>query len=113
MDLVSTAPVEALAWAIHLSVAPVFLLAGISGLSNVLTNRVNGRIDRARRLQAGASQSSNWDCLLELQIQKNSTMACLMVAVVLFLGEAQLATGQLRRHFKVPLQGSSNYFLLQ
>ena len=140
MALVSTAPVEGLARAIHLSVAPVFLLAGISGLLNVLTNRLNRIIDRARRLQEGASQSSNRDCLLELQIQKKRiglvmkaiefatvtillvaivfvsavaaidlalivvplfvlAMACLMVAVVLFLREVQLATGQLRRRF--------------
>ena len=140
LALVTTAPVEGLARAIHLSVAPVFLLAGISGLLNVLTNRLNRIIDRARRLQEGASQSSNRDCLLELQIQKKRirlvmkaiefatvtillvaivfvsavaaidlalivvplfvlAMACLMVAVVLFLREVQLATGQLRRRF--------------
>ena len=144
LALVSTAPVEGLARAIHLSVAPVFLLAGISGLLNVLTNRLNRIIDRARRLQEGASQSSNRDCLLELQIQKKRirlvmkaiefatvtillvalvvaivfvsavaaidlalnvvplfvlAMACLMIAVVLFLREVQLATGQLRRRF--------------
>ena len=144
LALVSTAPVEGLARAIHLSVAPVFLLAGIAGLLNVLTNRLNRIVDRARRLQHEDSNSAHWDGRLELQIQKKRirlvmkaiefstvtillvalvvaivfvsavtsmdlalivvplfvlAMGCLMVAVVLFLREVQLATGQLRRRF--------------
>ena len=93
LALVTTARVEGLARAIHLSVAPVFLLAGISGLLNVLTNRLNRIIDRARRLQEGASRNSNRDCLLELQIQKKrirlvmkaiefATVTILLVALV-------------------------------
>lgn len=91
--LVSTAPVEGLARAIHLSVAPVFLLAGISGLLNVLTNRLNRIIDRARRLQDEESTSANRDSRLELQIQKKrirlvmqaigfATVTILLVALV-------------------------------
>lgn len=144
LALVSTAPVEGLARAIHLSVAPVFLLAGIAGLLNVLTNRLNRIVDRARRLQHEDSNSAHWDGRLELQIQKKRirlvmkaiefstvtillvalvvaivfvsavtsmdlalivvplfvlAMGCLMIAVVLFLREVQLATGQLRRRF--------------
>jgi len=45
------APVIGLARAIQLSVAPVFLLTGISGLLGVLTNRLSRVIDRARSLQ--------------------------------------------------------------
>ena len=144
LALVPTAPVEGLARAIHLSVAPVFLLAGIAGLLNVLTNRLNRIVDRARRLQEEDSKSTNRDGRLELQIQKKRirlvmkaiefstvtlllvalvvaivfvsavsaidlalivvplfvlAMACRMVAVVLFLREVQLATGQLQRRF--------------
>jgi lysylphosphatidylglycerol synthetase-like protein (DUF2156 family) len=66
-------PVEGLAKAIQLSVAPVFLLAGVSGLLGVLTNRLARIIDRARVLQdqsreagiAGGRQGRR-----ELQVQK-------------------------------------------
>ena len=40
---------------IDISVAPVFLLAGISGLLVVLTNRLGRTIDRSRSLQATES----------------------------------------------------------
>lgn len=39
---------------IQLSVAPVFLLAGVGALLNVLTNRLSRIIDRSRQLEAGA-----------------------------------------------------------
>jgi len=93
LALISPAPVEGLARAIHLSVAPVFLLAGIAGLLNVLTNRLNRIIDRARRLQEEDSRGTKQDGLLELQIQKKrirlvmkaielSTLTILLVALV-------------------------------
>jgi hypothetical protein len=142
--LVPTAPVEGLARALHHSVAPVFLLAGIAGLLNVLTNRLNRIVDRARQLQKEDSTGANRDGPLELGVHKKRirlvmkaielstvtillvalvvsivfvsavaaidlalivvplfvlAMGCLMVAVVLFLREVQLATGQLRRRF--------------
>lgn len=94
--LVSPAPVEGLARAIQLSVAPVFLLAGISGLLNVLSQRLNRIVDRARRLQeAGADNTKNhpWDGRQELQVQKRrialvmraigcATVTILLVAMV-------------------------------
>lgn len=66
-------PVEGLARAIQLSVAPVFLLAGVSGLLGTLTHRLARIIDRARVLQdqsreagiAGGRQGRR-----ELQVQK-------------------------------------------
>lgn len=66
-------PVEGLARAIQLSVAPVFLLAGVSGLLGTLTHRLARIIDRARTLQdqsreagiAGGRQGRR-----ELQVQK-------------------------------------------
>ncbi|MFN9620676.1 MAG: DUF2721 domain-containing protein [Synechococcaceae cyanobacterium] len=52
LAMVSTGPqVEGLAKAIQLSVAPVFLLAGVSGLLGVLTTRLARIIERARVLQ--------------------------------------------------------------
>ena len=50
--------VQMIAHVIQLSVAPVFLMAGVSGLLSVLTNRLGRIIDRARviegQLQNGA-----------------------------------------------------------
>ena len=46
------APMAAVAHAIQLSVAPVFLLSGIAGMLAVMTNRLSRIIDRARLLEA-------------------------------------------------------------
>ena len=145
--LMVMAPVEGLAKAIQLSVAPVFLLAGISGLLGVISNRLARIIDRGRELKEQTRDSSvaiTREARLELQLQKRRmglmlkaiefcsttillvalvvaivfisavaridlallvvplfvlAMACLMVAVLLFLKEVQIATGQIRRWF--------------
>lgn len=142
-----TATVETLARAIQLSVAPVFLLAGIGGLLVVLTNRLARIVDRSRRLQeqmGDATVSRARQSKQELQLQKRrmtlvlkalelctvtillvalvvaivfvsvvtaidlalvvvplfvAAMLCLMVAVLLFMREVQLAAAQLRRWF--------------
>src|SRR5687768_15148621 len=44
--------VTAIARAIQMSVAPVFLMAGISGFLNVLANRLGRIIDRARIIES-------------------------------------------------------------
>lgn len=44
--------IDTIAHVIEISVAPVFLLAGISGLLMVLTSRLGRTIDRSRSLQA-------------------------------------------------------------
>jgi hypothetical protein len=46
------AEVSGVAHVIQLSVAPVFLMAGVSGLLTVLTNRLARVIDRARVIEA-------------------------------------------------------------
>jgi hypothetical protein len=43
--------VEIIAHVIQLAVAPVFLLAGVGALLNVMTNRLGRIIDRARRVE--------------------------------------------------------------
>jgi hypothetical protein len=48
--------IDTIAHVIEISVAPVFLVAGISGLLMVLTNRLGRTIDRSRSLQK-ASES--------------------------------------------------------
>lgn len=49
-------PMESLARAIQLSVTPVFLLAGISGLLCVLTTRMGRVVDRVRELKRQRSE---------------------------------------------------------
>ena len=44
-------PVSAIAHLIQLSIAPVFLLAGIGAILNVLVNRLARVVDRVRRLE--------------------------------------------------------------
>ncbi len=48
--------ISTIAHVIEISVAPVFLLAGISGLLMVLTNRLARTIDRSRSLQAAINR---------------------------------------------------------
>ncbi len=89
---------------IDIAVAPVFLLAGISGLLVVLTNRLGRTIDRSRSLQATESEfmpeqhkqaiQREMDALLR-RVQLNNlaigmatlsaVLVCLVV-VTLFLG---------------------------
>ncbi len=72
------APVLGLARAIQLSVGPVFLLTGISGLLGVLTGRLSRVVDRARAMQdqlgrseaSGGSPSEREPVHLEMGIQK-------------------------------------------
>jgi hypothetical protein len=47
-----TIPVSTIAHLIQLSIAPVFLLAGIAGILNVLAQRLARVVDRARHLEA-------------------------------------------------------------
>ena len=70
---VSAAPIEGLAKAIQLSVAPVFLRAGVSGLLGVFTNRLARIIERARLLQDQSREapvSTGRRVRVELQVQK-------------------------------------------
>ena len=53
--------VSIIAHAIQLAVAPVFLLAGISGLLNVLSHRLSRIIDRARLTEQQISDSPSHD----------------------------------------------------
>jgi hypothetical protein len=53
-----TAAVTAIAHQIQLAVAPVFLLAGIGGIINVLAQRLARVVDRSRQLEAEAPGES-------------------------------------------------------
>lgn len=78
-------PSTALAQAIQLSLAPVFLLASMSGLLMVLTNRLTRLIDRARQLQLQShdpDQRVGRAMRLELQGQKQR-MGLILKAIAL------------------------------
>ncbi|MCP9915424.1 DUF2721 domain-containing protein [Cyanobium sp. ATX 6F1] len=86
------APVIGLAKAIQLSVAPVFLLTGISGLLGVLSNRLARIIDRANVLQETGEHSDvsgSRRLRLELGVQKqrirliNGAITCCTVTALL------------------------------
>lgn len=101
--------VTAVARVIELSVAPVFLLAGISGLLVVLTNRLARIIDRARSLRAAESEFASDEDRLRIRRELRAahargrvvnfailmaTLSALMVCLViitLFLGSLQSA----------------------
>lgn len=70
------ASVAGLARAIQLSVAPVFLLTGISGLLNIFTGRLSRIIDRVRVLQQAQEKvdPSEADALEQaLRVQRRRT----------------------------------------
>jgi pilus assembly protein TadC len=66
--------IDTIAHVIDISVAPVFLLAGISGLLMVLTNRLGRSIDRSRSLQA----TSEMELLPEQKASIDKEMAGLL-----------------------------------
>lgn len=98
--------VSAIAQVIELAIAPVFLMAGISGLLNVLTNRLARIIDRARliedQIEKGTSEGQKEaNSRLRLQVFSKrarlvnyaitlstacATMICLVI-IALFAGE--------------------------
>jgi hypothetical protein len=108
LPLALAAPVEGLAKAIQLSVAPVFLLAGVSGLLGVFTNRLARIIERARVLQDQARSAPiarGREVRRELLVQKRRMtlvlraiqcctvtvlLVCLVVAVVFVSAVARL-----------------------
>jgi Protein of unknown function (DUF2721) len=100
-----TSSIEAVAGVIQLAVAPVFLLAGIAGLLNVMSTRLGRIIDRARVIelripQAGGEEQRsflrgetsvlwkrialiNW----AIRLSVTAALAVCVVIVTLFVGE--------------------------
>ena len=98
-----SSPVESVAQAIQLSVAPVFLLTGIAALLGMLTNRLARIIDRTRLIQEALKRSDIREArhlrqILEVQRRRTylvnraifcATATALLVSVVvavLFIG---------------------------
>jgi hypothetical protein len=97
--------IEALAQVIQLSVAPVFLLAGIAGLLGVLSTRLARIVDRARVIERRIPQAEKEDlrALLRretevlwqrialinwaIRLCVSGALAVCLVIVALFVGE--------------------------
>ncbi len=89
------ASVAGLASAIQLSVAPVFLLTGISGLLNIFTGRLSRIIDRVRVLQQAQdrvdpSQAEALEHALKVQRRRtfliNRAILCIGITALLVAG---------------------------
>jgi len=96
--------IDTMAHVIEISVAPVFLLAGISGLLMVLTNRLARTIDRSRSLQAvddDLLSPGQWETIeaemasllkrsrfinLSISLATCSALLVCLVIIMLFLG---------------------------
>ncbi len=96
---------EDLAHIIQLAIAPVFTLAGIGALLNVMANRLARVVDRWRTLEAGLAEAGETERRLSLdelavldrrmarihRAISASTLAALLICIVIIL----LFTGQL------------------
>jgi hypothetical protein len=105
-------PISTIAHLIQLSIGPVFLLAGVGAILNVLANRLARVVDRVRRLEeefAGASEVRQRLARAELKhlglrmklvnwaitLCTGSALAvCIVVAVLFIGGLADSGSGQ-------------------
>lgn len=105
------ATVSTIAQTIQLSLSPVFMLAGIAGLLNVLAGRLSRVVDRSRALEALHPRSTGvehdrhvWELrLLDRRISiinaglflavSSAVMTCLVVALLFVAGLAHLEIG--------------------
>ena len=108
-----SAAVSAIANQIELAVAPVFLLAGVGALLNVLTHRLARVVDRARDLAGGASsldEAEQTRARQELRVLSRRMTAshlaigfctasalfvCIVVATMFIAAPTQLAVARL------------------
>lgn len=108
---VVAANVSTIAQTIQLALAPVFMLAGISGLINVLAGRISRVVDRARALEALHPRSQGreherhvWELrLLDRRLTvingslvmavASAMMTCLVVAMLFIAEIAELHIG--------------------
>ena len=81
--LPAAAPVEGLARAIQLSVAPVFLLTAIAGVLGVISNRLARVLDRSRDLHGPGSDSQELLLLRRRMGLLSRAMECVSVTGVL------------------------------
>jgi hypothetical protein len=105
-------PVSTIAHFIQLSIAPVFLLAGIGAIMNVLANRLARVVDRVRRLEedfAGSCPEAQRLARIELGLlarrmklvngsitgcTASALFVCLVVAILFVGGLAEVNVGE-------------------
>ena len=106
-------PVSTIAHLIQLSIGPVFLLAGVGAILNVLANRLARVVDRVRRLESEFLRASalrqrlaraelkrlglrmklvNWSITL---CTASALTVCLVVAILFVGGLAEFSAGRL------------------
>ncbi len=108
-----SAAVSAIAHQIQLSVAPVFLLAGVGAILNVLAHRLARVVDRARHLAAAAEsldEAERARALTELHLltrritaanlaigccTTSALFVCFVVAILFIAAPTQLAVARL------------------
>ena len=108
-----TAAVSQIAHQIQLSVAPVFLLAGVGAILNVLANRLSRVVDRARELSVAAESLDEAErslALAELRFltrrisaanlaigccTASALLVCIVVATLFIFAPTQLAVARL------------------
>jgi hypothetical protein len=107
-----TLPVHAIGQLIQLSIAPVFLLAGIGAILNVVAQRLARVVDRARTLEAEFSSYDEQQrrraaaelCLLDRRMKianyaisactASALFTCLVVAILFVADLTDIAFGQ-------------------
>jgi len=101
---------HAVATAIQLALAPVFLLTGIAGILNVISGRLSRIVDRGRALSEGRNASVPAQAVrLELQVLERrhrwTSVAMAACTVAAFLVCAVIATLFVEALFSAPLDG--------
>ena len=83
--------IEALASVIQLAVAPVFLLAGIAGLLNVLSVRLGRAVDRVRVVETRLGKEPHSDHVTILQAEITALWSRIRLAhwpIIIFVAAA-------------------------
>jgi hypothetical protein len=110
--MTETIPVNQIAHLIQLAIAPVFLLAGIGALLNVVAQRLARVVDRARALEAefnsydeeARARAAAELCLLDRRMKvanyaisactASALFTCLVVAILFVADLSEFAFGQ-------------------
>jgi hypothetical protein len=110
--MVQPIPVNQIAHLIQLSIAPVFLLAGIGALLNVVAQRLARVVDRARALEAefnsfdeaARARAAAELCLLDRRMKvanyaistctASALFTCLVIAILFVADLSEFAFGQ-------------------
>lgn len=91
--LVTDIDTSQLAHAIQISIAPVFMLAGICALLNVMTTRLSRIIDRGRELESQSFKAETFEAHLPIRLEMLSLLKrgkCINIAMRLAISSSIL-----------------------